>query len=139
MAALRKEMFWMRLLEIAAAYLRTRNLRRDSKDGNSAAMTIVKTVDQMQIAWTATSGAHGQLFGQLRFGAGGERRRFFVPDRHPLQIFARPDRIGDAVQRITHQSVNSFHARRDKRINQHICYSFLSHDFPPCFSFTRSN
>ena len=84
MAALCKEMFWMCPLEIAAAYLRTRNLRCDRKDGNSAAMTIVKTVDQMQIAWTSTSGTHGQLFGQVRFSAGGERRRFFVSDRHPV-------------------------------------------------------
>ena len=117
MAALRKQMFRMRLLEIAAPDFRARNLRCDRKHRDTAAMTIVKSVDQMEIARPATSRAHREIPGQLRFRAGRKRRRLFMPHRHPLQIFPRPDRIGDAVQRIAHQSINSLHARRDERIH----------------------
>ena len=84
MTALRKQMFRVRLLKISAADFVAGNLRRNGQHGDSPTMTIIEAVDQMEIAWTAASGAHGQLFGQLCFCAGSEGRCFFVSDRHPL-------------------------------------------------------
>ena len=84
MAALREQMFRMRLLEITAADFRARNLRGDRKHRHTAAMTIVKPIDEMEIARPTASRAHSELSGQLRFRAGSERRRFFVSNRHPL-------------------------------------------------------
>ena len=58
-AALREEMFRVRLLKIAAADFIAGNLRGDGEDGNTAAVTVVESIDQMQVAGTATSGAAG--------------------------------------------------------------------------------
>jgi hypothetical protein len=91
MTALREQMFRVGLLKIAAPDFLARNLRRNRKYGDPGAMTIVEAVNQMKIAGTTTAGTHGQLPGQLRLGAGRERRRFFMPDGNPLQIF--PGRI----------------------------------------------
>ena len=46
----------MRFLEIRASYLVAGNVRRNSQHRHPAAMTIVETVDQMHVAWPATSG-----------------------------------------------------------------------------------
>src|SRR6266404_9715027 len=54
-AALGEKMFRMRFLKIAAANFLTWNLRGDGEDGNAATVAIVKPVDQMQVARTATS------------------------------------------------------------------------------------
>ena len=87
----------------------------------------------MEIARAAASGTHRQLFCQLCFRAGSERRCFFVSDRYPLQIFPRTNGIGNAVERISDQSVHSLHARRDQRFDQHIRYPLLSHVLSLCF------
>src|SRR5207245_9332979 len=65
-AALREEMFRMRLLEISAPDLVARNLRRDGQDGDAAAVTVVEPVDQMEVAWTAAPGADRQASGEMR-------------------------------------------------------------------------
>jgi hypothetical protein len=51
-------MFRMSLLEIIAFEFIAWNLSSDSKYWHSAAMTIVETVNEMEIAWTAASSAH---------------------------------------------------------------------------------
>src|SRR5207244_2086100 len=86
-AALREKIFRMRLLKIAAANFLTWNLRGDGKNWNTAAVTIVKSIDQMQIAWTATSRADREAAGQMRFRTGGEGGRFFMPHLNPLHSF----------------------------------------------------
>ena len=75
MAALREEMLRMSLLKVSAADFVTRNLSGNGQDGDAAAMTIVEAVDQVQVPGTAASGANRQFPGEMRFGAGRERRR----------------------------------------------------------------
>ena len=58
MAALREEMFRVGFLKIAAANFVAGNLRRNREDGDTVALAVVETIDQMQIAGTATSGAN---------------------------------------------------------------------------------
>ena len=55
-AALREEMFRMGFLEVPASYFIAGDLRRDGEDGNPAALTVVETIDQMQISGAAATG-----------------------------------------------------------------------------------
>src|SRR5437588_12424736 len=97
MAALRKKMFRMRFLKIAAADFLTWNLRGDGEDGNAATVAIVNPVDQMQVAGPTTSRADREASGEVRFRAGGKRRRLFVSDVDPLNLFLPTNRVGDPV------------------------------------------
>src|ERR1700757_4582839 len=78
MATLREEMLGISLLKISAANFFARNLSGNSEDGNAAALTVVKAINQMHVAGTATSGTNRQLASEMRLGAGSERRCFLV-------------------------------------------------------------
>jgi hypothetical protein len=58
----------------------------------------------------------------MRFRAGGERSRFFVPHVNPFHSFLFANRIGDPVEGITADSVDPFplrlgrECRRPKRL-----------------------
>src|SRR5258707_15423736 len=97
MTALRKEMFRMRLLEIITADFAARNLRRNRKHRNTAAMRVVKPVDEMQIAGPTAAGAHREASGQMRFRTCSERSGLLMPDWYPLDVVARADRIRDSI------------------------------------------
>src|SRR5580698_2417137 len=84
MAALRKKMFWIGFLKIAAADFNAGNLRGDGQHRNTAAVAIIKTVDQMEVAGTAASGAHGKLSRKMGFRSSSECRSFFVAHVNPL-------------------------------------------------------
>jgi hypothetical protein len=74
-----------------------------------AAMGIVAPIDQMQVARPAVPGAHGQPAGQVRLGPGREGRRLLVPDVDPLEIAARADAIGEAVEAVAGHVVDPPH------------------------------
>jgi len=74
MAALGKEVFGVGFLKIAAADFMTGDLRSDGEDRDSAAVTVVETVDQMQVPRATTAGADRQVAAQMRLGSGGKRR-----------------------------------------------------------------
>ena len=78
MAALREEMFRVGFLKIAAADFVAGNLRRNGENRNTVALAVVETIDQMQVAGTATAGADRQSSGEMRFRAGGKRRGFLM-------------------------------------------------------------
>src|SRR6266542_5433443 len=86
MAAPRKEMLGMCLLEVPASDLDGWNLRGDCHNWNAAALALVEAVDQMQVPRTAASGADCQSPGQVRFCAGGKRGRLFVSYVNPLEL-----------------------------------------------------
>ena len=67
------------------------NLRRDGEDGNTAAMTVVESVDQMQVTGTTTSGTDSQSPGEMRFRASGKRRRLFMSHVNPLTLLLPAD------------------------------------------------
>ena len=66
---LREEMLRVGFLKVAAADFMAGDLRRDSEDGHTAAVTVVEAVDQMQISGTATAGAYRQGSRQVRRGS----------------------------------------------------------------------
>ena len=66
-------------------------LRRDGQDRNAAAMSIIKSIDEMQVTWPAATRAHGQVTRQMRFRARGEGSSFFMPHWNPLNIIPGAD------------------------------------------------
>jgi hypothetical protein len=79
-------MFWVCLLEIGAADFPAGNLRRDGENRNTAAMGIIKSIDEMQVTRPAATCAHGQATRQMRFRPRGEGGRFFMPHWNRLNI-----------------------------------------------------
>ena len=139
LTALAEKVFRMRFLKIPASDFTTWNLRSDRENGNTAAMTIVETVDQMHVARATTSGAHGELAGQVRFGACGERRGFLVPYADPGNAFTTSKRVGDSIQRIPCDAINSL----DVRFFEHIDKQFgdaglAAAQFSPLFNEAES-
>jgi hypothetical protein len=130
MAALREKMFRMRFLKIAAADFLTWNLSGDGENGNAAAVAIVKPIDQMQVAGPTTSRADREVSGKVRFRARGKRRRLFVSDVGPSNLFLSTNRVGDSVQGVARNSVNPRHARLGKSFDQQVRYSFFCHQSP---------
>ena len=97
MAALCKEVLRMRLLTVPTPDLGTRNLGGDRQHGNTAAMTIVEPINQMQVTRSTAAGTHGQPAGQMCLGAGGKGRALFVPDTYPADVVSLANRIGNSV------------------------------------------
>jgi hypothetical protein len=65
-------------------------LRRDGQDRNTAAMVIIKSIDQIRSPGPQLP-AHGQTTGQMRFRARGEGSSFFMPHWNPLNIIPGAD------------------------------------------------
>ena len=127
MAALREQMLRMSLLKISTPDFSAGYLRGDRQDGHTAAMAIIKSVDQMQIARTAAPGADRQCARKMRFRSRGKGGRFFMAYANPLNVASSPHRVRDAVQRIARNAVDSPDARIRKNLHQQIRYCFLCH------------
>ena len=54
MAALGEYMFRVGFLKISTADFLTGDLGGDCQDRNAAAMAVIKSIDQMQVAWSAS-------------------------------------------------------------------------------------
>ncbi len=110
----------MGFLEIAAADLATGNMCGDREHRNAAAMAIVKTIDQMHVAGPATAGANREFSGQVRFGPGGKGCRLFMSDVHPINILFDANGVGDAVQRVADDAVDSLDASFGENIDDQL-------------------
>jgi hypothetical protein len=128
-AAFTEKVLRMRLLEVVASNLPARNVCSDSKDGHTAAMTIAKAVDEMHVTRATATRAYGKASRQMRLGASGKCRSLLVPHRYPLDAISRADRIGNSIQRITSQSIDSFHSCFCKSIDKQVCDSYLVHSY----------
>ena len=108
----------MGFLKIAAADFRAGNLRGDGEDRDPAAVTVVEAVDQMEITGATTAGADCQSSTQMGVRAGGERRRFFMVHGNPLDIVPFADGIGDAIERVARDAVDSLDAGSSQSLHQ---------------------
>lgn len=97
-AAVVEEFLRMSLLEVVAADLRARDLRGDRQYRHSTAMGVVETVDQVQVAWSATARTDGELPGDRGLTRRRECRRFLVPDQSPVDAADLAQRIGQPVE-----------------------------------------
>ena len=110
MAALREEVFRMSLLKVSTPDFSAGNLRRDGQNRNAAALAIVKAIDQMQVSGAAASGAYRQFAGEMRFRARRERGCLLMTHMNPLDLLVGANRIGDAIERVAGDAVNSLNS-----------------------------
>jgi hypothetical protein len=75
-------------------------------------VAVEKSVDQMQIARPAASGAYGQCAGQMRFGAGRECSNLFMPHMKPRDLGLAAQRIGQPIQAVADDAIDPLDAGR---------------------------
>jgi len=76
------------------------------------AMAIEQTVDQMQIARSATARAHGEAPGRSRVRAGREGGRFLVTRVHPADRANLVEAVGQPIQTVAGHAPNPLDACR---------------------------
>ncbi len=99
----------MRLLEVVRTDFRARDVRGDRQHRNPAALCVVETVDQMQVARAATAGADRQLSGQRGIRRRRERGCLLVTDVLPRDFAGAPERVGETVEAVTREAVDAAH------------------------------
>src|SRR5215472_4686025 len=118
MAAIFEKKLGVSFLEVAGANFSTRNLSGNRENRHPASMTIEKSIDKMEIARPATSGADSQLSRDVRVGTSGEGSNLFMSDVDPFNRLFAADRVDDADQRIAHDTVNAFGAHVSQSLNK---------------------
>ncbi len=113
MAAILEQVFGVSLLEITASDLGTGDLRGDRQYGNTGAMTVIKSIDKVEISRTTTAGADSELSCDLSIGSCGEGRCFFMPHVQPLNFFALSYGVGQTVERVPHNAVDPSYSGLD--------------------------
>ncbi len=86
-------------------------------------MAIEQSVDEVQVPWPAAAGADGERSGQMRFGAGREGGHLLVADMHPLNHGLAANGIGQAVEAVANDAINSFDPRRREDFGKLVCNS----------------
>jgi hypothetical protein len=90
----------------------------NGKDGYAASVCVIKTIDQMKIAWAATSCADSQLARQSRFGSGRECGGLFVPEAHPFDPIPPSYGIRNPIQGVARYSIDSLGACGGKDLHK---------------------
>ena len=86
-------------------------------------MTIEQAIDQVQIAMPAAPGTDGELTGQMRLGACRESGDFFVLNMCPLNLAVAADGIGNAVEAVADNAIDTLHTRCGQGFRELISYS----------------
>jgi len=73
-------------------------------------VAIEQAVDEMEIAWSAAAGADSDLAGKVSLGARGKSGHFFMPHVEPIDLSVFTDGVGEAVEGVARDAVDSFHA-----------------------------
>jgi hypothetical protein len=73
-------------------------------------MTVEQSIDEVKIARTAASGADGERARELRVCAGRESGNLLMADMDPVDLALAPDRVGDAVEAVANDTVDTLHA-----------------------------
>ena len=126
-AALGEEMLRMGLLEVSAADLAAGNLRGDGEDRHTAAVAVVESVDQVQVAGTAAAGADRQSPGEMRLRARGKRGRLLVSHVDPSHVLVSADRVRDSVERVARHPIDPLDSPGDERVHEHVRDVLLRH------------
>ena len=108
-AAVPEQILRMRLLEVVRADLGARDVRGDREHRHPAALRVVETVDQMQVARAATACADRQLSGQRGIRRRRERGCLLVTDVLPRDFAGAPDRVGETIEAVTREAVDATH------------------------------
>ena len=131
-AALPEQRLWMRLLKVAGADLRRRDLRRDSENGHARTVAVEEAIDEVQVARPATAGAHGEFARQMRLRARRKSADLLMPDMDPLDLPLPADRVGQAIEAIADNSIDSLDARGGERLCELVGYRLCHEPTPGC-------
>ena len=63
----------------------------------------------------------------MSFRSSGKRRTLLMPYVNPLNLFSCANGVGDAIERVAGNTVNSLNSRFSENINQQTRYVFLGH------------
>src|ERR1019366_9132518 len=102
-----EEVFGPSLLKEVGTELGAGYLRGDRQDGNATALTIMESIDEMEIARPAASCADRKFACNLRFATSREGGDLLVPNHHPVDAIVSADGIGKSVERVTGDSVDT--------------------------------
>src|SRR3569833_211881 len=111
----------MRLLEVAAADLAGGNVCGNRQHRRAAALRVIKSVDQMQVARPAGASADRELAGELRLAGGRESRHLLVTDMHPVDPFPVAQRLGQAVEAVADHAVDPAYSSKLEGLDDLIC------------------
>jgi hypothetical protein len=101
-------------------------LRCDRHHRNARALAVEQTVDKVQVAGAATSGADREAVSYVGVGAGGEGGDLLVPHVQPFDPVAPPNGVGEAVQAVADDALDALHACRGENPN-HLIGDGLGH------------
>jgi hypothetical protein len=101
--------------ELGAGYL-----RGDRQDGNATALTIMESIDEMEIARPAASCTDRKFARNLRFAPGCEGGDLFVPNHHPVDAVVSSDGVGKSVERVTSDSVDTLYSSSQECLDDYI-------------------
>jgi len=113
----------MGFLEIARADLGRGNVSRDRHHRHPRAVAVEQTIDQVQVAGTATSGADRETTCDMRIRAGRERGDFLVPDMQPLNAAMAAQGIGEAIEAVAHDSIDTLDTGGGEGFDHLVCNS----------------
>lgn len=119
--ALAEEVLRVCFLEVLRPDLGARNVGGDGQHRHAAALRIEQPVDQVQIAWAATTRTHGQLAGQRGVGGRGEGGGLLVADVLPGDLAAAPDGVGESVEAVTGKAVDATYPAQRQRGDDLVC------------------
>src|SRR5260221_661956 len=88
-----------------------RGSRRNRQNGHATAMAIVEPIDQMHVSRSAASCANHQGIGEVRLGTRCEGGDFLVPQQNPFDFILRSQGLGQSVEGVAWDTVDSFHSR----------------------------
>jgi hypothetical protein len=101
--------------ELGAGYL-----RGDRQDRNAAALAIMESINEMEIARPTASCADRKFACNLRFASGREGGDLFVADHHPVDAIVSADGVGKAVERVAGDSIDTLHSSSHECLDDYI-------------------
>src|SRR5580658_5301636 len=110
----------MSFLEITGADLSRGNLCRNRKHWNTRAVTVEKTINEVQVTRATATSTNGQCPRQMRFGTSRKGRDLFMPDVDPLDLALAAERVGEAIEAIADDAINPLYARCGQRLSELI-------------------
>lgn len=84
----------------------------------------------MEVAGPAAAGADGELTRQMRLGTRREGRDLLMTDMNPLDLALAPQRVGQPVQAVADDAVDTLHARRGENLRELVRDGFGHVSFP---------
>src|SRR5216684_6399699 len=98
-------------------------MSRDRHYRHARAVAVEQTIDEVQVTRAATSGADRETTCDMRIRAGGERSDFLVPDMQPLNAAMAAQCIGEAIEAVAYDSIDTLDTGGGESFDHLVCNS----------------